>query len=566
MATSSVSSTSIETLFIKSDLETYAYRRLGSGPGLPLLCLQHFIGTLDNWDPAVIDQLALSREVILFENAGVGSSTGTVPETIQDMAAHALAFVAALELTSIDILGFSLGGMVAQVMALERPSLIRKMMLVGTAPEGGEDIMHMEKPNLRKVTEDPNLKGLEPLVGLFFTESEASQKAGRQFVARLLQRSSGCEPASGEIVATAQIKAFRSWEQPSAKPFSKLKRISHPCLVLNGVSDSMIPIRNSFMLAEHLPNAYLVVFPDAGHGSLPISSTVRDADQPVYGYRTVLFLNFTISNLHQRRKEMNNPRRYKGVFFSLCLSALLLGCTARSPVQAAGPTGVKNVLLVHGAWADGSSWSKVIPLLQADGYSVVAVQLPLTSLAEDVKAVQRAIAVETGSLLLVGHSYGGAVISQAGNDPKVEGLLFVNAVAPDAGESAYGLGNTVPAPVGSEIRPDAGGFLKLTDAGISNDFAQELTASEKANLAVTQGPINATDALGGTVTTPAWRSRPSWYIIGSNDRVISPVLEQTMATRMKATTITLASCHVSLLSHPTDVVAFLEKAASTLKP
>jgi pimeloyl-ACP methyl ester carboxylesterase len=256
----------------------------------------------------------------------------------------------------------------------------------------------------------------------------------------------------------------------------------------------------------------------------------------------------------------------KRALISISMSGLLLGCESGTHVQAAGPVGVKNILLVHGAWADGSSWAKVIPLLQADGYNVVAVQLPLTSLAEDVKAVQRAIALEPGALLLVGHSYGGAVITQAGNDPKVEGLLYVNAFAPDAGESAYGLGNTVPAQVASEIRPDAGGYLKLTNAGITDDFAQELTDSEKANLVVTQGPINATDALGGVITNPAWKTIPSWYIIGSNDRVISPALEATMAARIKATTITLTSCHVSLLAHPTDVAAFIEKAAVTLKP
>jgi pimeloyl-ACP methyl ester carboxylesterase len=209
----------------------------------------------------------------------------------------------------------------------------------------------------------------------------------------------------------------------------------------------------------------------------------------------------------------------------------------------------------------------VIPLLQADGYSVVAVQLPLTSLAEDVKAVQRAIALEDGPLLLVGHSYGGAVITQAGNDTKVEGMLYVNAFAPDVGESAYSLGNTVaPTPVAAEIRPDTQGFLKLTDTGIADDFAQELTTAEKAALTSTQGPISANDTLGAPVTLPAWKSRPTWYIVGSNDRVISPALEQTMAARMKATTITLAACHVSMLAHPTDVVSFIEKAAATLKP
>src|SRR5271154_4596038 len=136
------------TQFIKTKLETYAYRHLGAGNGVPLLCLQHFTGTLDNWDPAVTDSLALEREVILFESAGIGRSTGDVPETVAEMAAHAIAFADALSLTQVDLLGFSLGGMVAQEIALARPSLVRKMILVATAPEGGEDIMHLEKPEL----------------------------------------------------------------------------------------------------------------------------------------------------------------------------------------------------------------------------------------------------------------------------------------------------------------------------------------------------------------------------------------------------------------------------------
>src|SRR6516162_7132480 len=139
------------TQFIETKLETYAYRRFGKGPGLPLLCLQHFTGTLDNWDPAVTDPLALEREVILFESAGLGRSTGEVPASIPGMAAHALAFADALGLAHLDLLGFSLGGMVAQEMALQRPSLVRKMLLVGTAPEGGEDISNLEGPELKKI-------------------------------------------------------------------------------------------------------------------------------------------------------------------------------------------------------------------------------------------------------------------------------------------------------------------------------------------------------------------------------------------------------------------------------
>jgi pimeloyl-ACP methyl ester carboxylesterase len=232
------------------------------------LCLQHFTGTLDNWDPAVSDPLALGREVILFESAGLGRSTGEVPENMSAMAAHALAFTDALGLKYVDILGYSLGGMVAQQIALERPSLVRKMLLVATAPEGGEDIMHMEKPELRKIREDPNIPGLEKLVRLFFAPSESSQAAGEAFADRLAERKQDGEPLAGTNVAMAQIKAFRAWEQFSGVRFAKLGKITQPCLVVNGVFDTMIPVRNSYMLSEHLPNAMLLTYPDAGHGSL----------------------------------------------------------------------------------------------------------------------------------------------------------------------------------------------------------------------------------------------------------------------------------------------------------
>lgn len=256
------------TQFVDTKLEKYAYRRFGTGSGLPLLCLQHFTGTLDNWDPAVTDPLASGREVILFESAGLGRSTGEVPASIPGMATHALAFVDTLGLTQVDILGYSLGGMVAQEIALQRPSLVRKMLLVGTAPEGGEDIMHMEKPELKEITDDPNLPGLQKLVKLFFAPSASSQAAGEAFIARLAQRKQDREPISGPNVAKAQITAFRAWETFSGERFAKLRKISQPCLVVDGVFDNMIPVRNSYMLSERLPNAMLLAYPDAGHGSL----------------------------------------------------------------------------------------------------------------------------------------------------------------------------------------------------------------------------------------------------------------------------------------------------------
>jgi len=262
------SSITAPTQFIEAKLEKYAYRRFGSGAGLPLLCLQHFTGTMDNWDPAVTDPLAMGRDVILFESAGLGRSTGEVPESVFGMAAHALAFVDALGLTQVDVLGYSLGGMVAQQIALDRPSLARKMILVATAPEGGEDIMHMEKPELKKITDDPNLPGLQKLVKLFFAPSKSSQAAGEAFVARLAERKENREPISGPKVAKAQIAAFRAWEHFGGERFAKLAKISQPCLVVNGVFDNMIPIRNSYMLSEHLPNAMLLTYPDSGHGSL----------------------------------------------------------------------------------------------------------------------------------------------------------------------------------------------------------------------------------------------------------------------------------------------------------
>jgi pimeloyl-ACP methyl ester carboxylesterase len=245
-----------------------------------------------------------------------------------------------------------------------------------------------------------------------------------------------------------------------------------------------------------------------------------------------------------------------------CAALLAIIVPAAKATGQTQPTaGVKTVLLVHGAWADGSSWSKVIPLLEAKGLHVVAVQIPLTSFVDDVSATQRAIALEDGPVLLVGHSYGGAVITEAGNDPKVAGLVYVAAVAPDAGESALGLITSVPTPVGPELRPDKSGFLKLTPKGIAEDFAQDLPAKEIAVLIATQVPVNVA-AMKGEVTIPAWKSKPSWYIIAANDRAISPDLEAAQAKKIGATTITVPSSHVVMLAQPGKVAGVIFDAAS----
>ena len=229
--------------------------------------------------------------------------------------------------------------------------------------------------------------------------------------------------------------------------------------------------------------------------------------------------------------------------------------------QSNMPTRVKNVVLVHGAWADGSSWSKVILLLEAKGLHVVAVQNPLTSLADDVAATKRAIALQDGPVILVGHSYGGAVITEAGNDPKVVGLVYVAAFAPGDGESVGSISKPYPpTPLGGELRPDAQGFLSVTPKGIANDFAQDLSDKEKQILTAAQGPTNAA-AFGATITTAAWKTKPSWFVIAGNDRAIPPELEKAEAATMKATAITVASSHVAMLSHPKEVAELIEQAA-----
>jgi pimeloyl-ACP methyl ester carboxylesterase len=193
--------------------------------------------------------------VILFENAGAGRSNGAVPETVAGMAAHALAFLDALGLTICDVLGFSLGGMVAQQMALERPSIFRRIILVGTAPRGG--IMRLEKPSLARHLGDPTLKGYQVLQKLFFASTESSQAEGAAFIERLMRRAKDREPISGPAVAQAQMAAFREWEQVSGERFSDLKKIRHPTLVVNGVHDEMIPVTNWYWLSMK-PTARLV--------------------------------------------------------------------------------------------------------------------------------------------------------------------------------------------------------------------------------------------------------------------------------------------------------------------
>src|SRR6478735_2516785 len=208
---------------------------------------------------------------------------------------------------------------------------------------------------------------------------------------------------------------------------------------------------------------------------------------------------------------MKLSQAYRTVLIAIGSFVLTAVFHAGAVAQASSPQGVRNVVIVHGAWADGSSWSKVIPLLQAKGLHVVAVQNPLTSLADDVAATRRAIALQDGPVLLVGHSYGGVVITEAGNDPKVVGLVYVAALVPSNGESVASVTKPFPpAPLGSEVRADAEGFLTVTPKGIAEDLAQDLPDKEKQLLTATQAP-KAGAVFGATVTTAAWKTKPSWY-------------------------------------------------------
>jgi len=210
------------------------------------------------------------------------------------------------------------------------------------------------------------------------------------------------------------------------------------------------------------------------------------------------------------------------------LSFLLL---AAQPAHN-GP--VKTIVLIHGAFADGSSWSKVIPGLEAKGYTVRAVQIPLTSLQDDVAATKRAIAAAQGRVLLVGHSWGGAVISEAGTDPKVAGLVFIAAGAPNAGQSFNDMSKGYGTPPGiKRLKVDASGFASLPRAAILEDFAPDVPRNEADLVAATQGPI-ATSSFTAKLHNAAWKTKPSWYVVAKNDRMIDPNLERALAEKIRA--------------------------------
>jgi pimeloyl-ACP methyl ester carboxylesterase len=226
--------------------------------------------------------------------------------------------------------------------------------------------------------------------------------------------------------------------------------------------------------------------------------------------------------------------------------------------------GIRNIVLVHGAWADGSSWSKVLPLLQAQGLHAVAVQNPLSSIADDVASTNRLINAQDGPVLLVGHSYGGAVITEAGNNPKVAGMVYVAAFAPEEGETLGGMAAQYPTPPAySEFRQVDDGYLVLTEKGVRESFAQDLSPEEQSLVFAVQGATQSA-ILGTPIKSAAWRSKPSWFVIASNDRTIAPEQESSTAKRMGAKTITVASSHLAMLAQPEKVAEFVIEAAASI--
>ncbi|MGI4736380.1 MAG: alpha/beta fold hydrolase [Janthinobacterium lividum] len=236
--------------------------------------------------------------------------------------------------------------------------------------------------------------------------------------------------------------------------------------------------------------------------------------------------------------------------------------TPASPSNSQPTTsGLKNVVLVHGGLVDGSSWARVIPLLHAAGLHVTAVQNPLTSLADDVAATTRAIARQAGPVLLVGHSWAGLVITEAGNNAQVAALAYVAAYAPEAGQSLQDAAQAGPAPAGGQnLRPDAAGFLSITPEGLAADLGPDLSAAEQQLFLATQQPL-AAGATAEKVTAAAWQTKPSWYLVAQDDRTLNPDMQQQTAQRIGATTRTSPGSHLLILSQPTAVADFIIEAA-----
>jgi pimeloyl-ACP methyl ester carboxylesterase len=243
---------------------SFVYRQLGPNGGVPVIFLTHLAAVLDNWDPRVVDGIAANHRVISFDNRGVGASGGSTPRTIEEMASDAVAFIRALGFDRVDLFGFSMGGMIAQVIAQEEPRLVRKMILAGTGPAGGDGI-----DKVTRISYLDTARGLltrrDPKEFLFFTRTPNGRGAAKEFLARLEERTNDRDKAISVGSFRAQLKAIHRWGQQEP---ADLASIHQPVLVVNGESDKMVPTKNSVDLDQRLPNSQLVLYPDAGHGGV----------------------------------------------------------------------------------------------------------------------------------------------------------------------------------------------------------------------------------------------------------------------------------------------------------
>jgi pimeloyl-ACP methyl ester carboxylesterase len=250
------------TQFVEADDIRFAYRRWGKPGAFPLVFMQYFSANLDDWDPLVTDSFAADHDVILFDNAGVGSSGGETPGTVSEMTRHALAFCDALRLKQFNLVGFSLGGMIAQQMALDYRARVNRIVLLGTGPRGGEGMTFSELSSEERA--DPE----RFVLTAFFSPSEASQAAGRAYLRRLAARADDRDLPVTTRAADAQLRALRDWGTvPAIDRYATLQQVKHPTLVVHGNKDIVVQPVNAFILAERLPDAQLIIYPDSSHGA-----------------------------------------------------------------------------------------------------------------------------------------------------------------------------------------------------------------------------------------------------------------------------------------------------------
>src|SRR5271156_2191703 len=274
------------------------------------------------------------------------------------------------------------------------------------------------------------------------------------------------------------------------------------------------------------------------------------------------YVAFASSRLNARSAEASPERRMiMKKTYSVVIVAMLMGVALNVAAAGPAPTGIKNVVLVHGAFADGSGWDAVAKILEKDGYTVSVAQPPETSYADDVKYTKAAIDATGGPVVLVGHSYGGSIITEAGNNPNVAALVYIAAFALDEGESCASIETAVPQ-ASKAFKADSNGNWWIEQDHFAADFAADVPPAQAHFMAIAQVPIS-TDSFTHKVTNPAWKNKPTWYMVASSDRSINPIQERMMAKRANAKTVEVNASHVAYMSHPKEAAKLIEEAAAS---